>query len=115
MFRLVLSLPRGTEPREFRNVPGELARRRIVRDFGESSYDLRQDGPLAVTDSTADFNRDTRRTFEREGTSAHWCKVYNSTADEGTAIVYPDDDSPAVADVCYPNGRPEGKSSMCGG
>jgi hypothetical protein len=70
---------------------------------------------LAVTNSTADFNCDTRRTFERESASTCWRKVYDSTADEGTAIVYPDDDGPAVADVCYPYHRSERKSSMGGG
>jgi len=42
-------------------------------------------------------------------------EVYYSAANKWATIVYPDDDKPSVADVCYANLRPEREGSMRGG
>jgi hypothetical protein len=68
-----------------------------------------------ATNSTAEFECNRRRMTKPEGTSTPRREVYDSTADERTAIVYPDDDRAAVADICYTNHCSERKSSMCGG
>jgi hypothetical protein len=65
--------------------------------------------------SIAEFKRDTSNTTKPKGMCTSRRKVYDSTARVWTTIVYPDDDGPAVADVCYPNFCSERESSMCGG
>jgi hypothetical protein len=69
----------------------------------------------AATKSIADFNCDTSNATKPEGMRTSRRKIDYSAAREGTAIIYPDDDRPAVADVCYPNIGSERESSMCGG
>jgi len=62
----------------------------------------------------ADFKCDTSNATEPEGMCASRRKIYYSAAHERTTIIYPHDDGPAVANVCYPNLCSKGESSMCG-
>jgi hypothetical protein len=65
--------------------------------------------------STADFNCDTGNPTKPEGLCTGRRKIYYSTAHEWATIIYPDNDGPAVADVCYPNFCSKRERSMCGG
>jgi hypothetical protein len=66
------------------------------------------------TKSTADFNCDMSKSTKPKGKCTSRRKIYYSPAHEWAAIIYPDDDGPAVADVCYPNLCSESESSVCG-
>jgi len=63
----------------------------------------------------ADFKCDTSNATKPESMRASRRKVNYSTANKWTAIIYPDDDKPSVADVCYANLRSEREGSMRGG
>jgi hypothetical protein len=63
----------------------------------------------------ADFNCDTSKAIKPEGMRTSRRKIDYSTAHEWATIIHPDDDGPAVADVCYPNFCSERESSVCGG
>jgi hypothetical protein len=70
--------------------------------------------PIVATKSTADFDCHTSNAAKPEGMCTSRRKIYYSTAHVWTTIVYPDDDRPAVANVCYPNFCSERECSMCG-
>jgi hypothetical protein len=71
--------------------------------------------PVVAIMSTADFNCDASNATKPEGVCTSRRKIYYSAAHEWATIIYPDNDRPAVADVCYPNFCSERESAMCGG
>jgi hypothetical protein len=99
---------------------GNTAHRRPV-DWVDQDALLPAHGPASVNSqlrfpakSPADFKCDTSDATKPKGMCASRREIYYSIAHERTTIIYPDDDGPAVADVCYPNRCSEGESSTCG-